>query len=247
MTQREKVFELLRTLCTYVLVVCVGIVFLMPAMVLIVILPDSRRYDNRVLSWLIMMFFWSCTKILFMPIVVEGKENIPDKPVIIVANHQSVIDIVLVGSIFYNYPLIWFVLDYYAKKIAYGFFIKKMGIPVTRDDPHQAARALLRSIRFVTTGNHNLVIFPEGTRHVDGKVHDFFKGFAIIAKRSQCPVVPVYMPYNYRVYPPYSFLAHRHEIVVVIGKPIYYEPDDTDETFAQKVYTWFLTEQNRYD
>ena len=59
----------------------------------------------------------------------------------------------------------------------------------------------------------NLVIFPEGTRSLDGKVGRGKTGVALIAAVAQCPVIPVGINFEGK-------LKFRRKIVVRFGKPI---------------------------
>ena len=56
-----------------------------------------------------MCIFYAITiRALLLPIKVVGLENIPHTPAIIAANHQSALDIPLVGNLMRCYPHIWF-------------------------------------------------------------------------------------------------------------------------------------------
>lgn len=176
----------------------------------------------------------------FLPVKVIGKENIPAGPVVFVANHQSALDIPVMGSLCNGVPHVWLVMAYYINTPVLGFFIKRMFVSVDQENPTKAARSLIQVLRFVKEKNRHFIIFPEGGRYIDGKIHDFFQGFAIIAKKTERPVVPVYMPNNGKIYPPGSFLIHNYTLKIVIGRPFEYEQDDTDETFTEKVRSWFL-------
>ena len=205
----ELFAELFRTLVGYCLVGLAGLFFLMPAMVLIIILPTAQRQNSKLIAFLLYLFYWSCIRATFCPLKIMGKEHILSEPSIIASNHQSSLDIPVIGALFNRSPTLWFVLDYYAHRSWYGFFIRRMAIPINQKDAHEAARAVIKAIRFVIENPRNLIIFPEGARHIDEKVHDFFRGFAIIAKRTKMPVTPVYMPNNGKMYPPNSFFSTR--------------------------------------
>lgn len=117
------------------------------------------------------------------------------KPIIFIANHQSMYDIP---------PLIWFLRKYHAK------FISKIeltqGIPsisfnlkyggganIDRKDSKQAVAEILKLGERMKHHNWSAVIFPEGTRSRDGKLKEFaVGGIATLLKR--CPnalIVPV--------------------------------------------------------
>src|SRR6266404_3303262 len=103
-----------------------------------------------------------------------------------------------------------------------------------------------RIVNVVNNHDCNLMIFPEGTRHADGKIHEFFGGFVILAKKLNRPVVPVCMIGINKAYPPETFWVQLYPITVIVGKPFVYEQTDTDESFKKRVQQWFVeqVEQN---
>ena len=125
-----------------------------------------------------------------------NKFDLPlDRPIIFIANHQSMYDIP---------PLIWFLRKYHAKFISKIELTK--GIPsisfnlkyggganIDRKDSKQAVAEILKLGERMEQFNWSSVIFPEGTRSRDGKLKQFaVGGIATLLKR--CPnalIVPV--------------------------------------------------------
>jgi 1-acyl-sn-glycerol-3-phosphate acyltransferase len=75
----------------------------------------------------------------------------------------------------------------------YGWFMRQRGtIPVHRDaslrDQH---RSLAESIRAEVHRGHSILVFPEGTRTLDGRVGPFRTGLFRIAHALELPIVPV--------------------------------------------------------
>jgi 1-acyl-sn-glycerol-3-phosphate acyltransferase len=97
----------------------------------------------------------------------------------------------------------------------------------------------MRGIDMIAGKKRHVILFPEGGRFNDGTVHDFLRGFAIIARKTGRPVIPIYMPYNGRVYPPQSFWIYWHKLKAVIGKPFVLQDNETDEAFIARVHGWF--------
>ena len=118
-----------------------------------------------------------------------------NRPIIFVANHQSMYDIP---------PLIWFLRKYHAK------FISKIeltgGIPsisfnlkhggganIDRKDSKQAIAEILGLGERMKANNWSAVIFPEGTRSRDGHLKPFaVGGIATLLKRApNALIVPI--------------------------------------------------------
>ena len=234
------IFLALRTFFCYLLVGAVLLVILPPLIITLLILPAHWCYNNRFIFWLLDIFYKGIVGALLVPKTVTGKENIPTESSIIIANHQSAADIPIVGSVLNCHPHIWYAMAYYATLPVLGFFIRRLGIPVSRENGGSAARSLIQGIKFAQNQKSHIIIFPEGGRFVDGQVHEFMHGFVLMARSTGRPVVPIFMPYNGKIYPPFAFWVRWHPLVVIIGPQFIYHENDTDETFVNRVYTWFV-------
>lgn len=236
---------LLRTLFCYLLA-GIAIILFIPPTFLIACLPARYRYDNKVFFWLLDWFYTWITYVSLNQVRITGDEYLPTGPAIFAANHQSALDIPVVGALCNGYPHVWLVLAYYVNAPVLGFFIKRMFVPVERDEPIKAAGSLRKIIKFITGQKRHLIIFPEGTRHIDGKVHEFYEGVALIAKRTGRPVIPVFMPNNGAIYPPASFFIYTSPLDIIIGEPFYFNEDETEAEFTARVYSWFVQQNNKY-
>jgi 1-acyl-sn-glycerol-3-phosphate acyltransferase len=119
-----------------------------------------------------------------------GFENIrPGQNYVIVANHQSFIDISLVS---------WLPVDTKCLARSNLFRVPWVGwtlrmskeIAVDRKDPRNAARAMLHCAR-VLKGGCSVLIYAEGTRSPDGNLLPFSEGPFQLAIRLGVPVLPV--------------------------------------------------------
>lgn len=234
--------SVVHTFFFYTVSIFVGLLFLFPC-TLILLLPKKYRYTNKFYLFLVDLLYRVIVWALQVPITVQGAENIPHTPAVIVANHQSSLDIPVIGSLLKRHAHIWFALAYYAHLPVIGFFIRRTGIPVDRNNCGNAARALRTLIKTAQECPCHVIIFPEGARYVDGKIHDFFNGFAILAKKTQRPVVPIYMPYNRFACPPNQLLIYAHALKVIVGEPMYIQEQETELDFVQRVHAWFLLQE----
>ena len=212
---------------------------------LFLLLPAKWRYENKFCSWLLHIFYTLTLKATFLPITFVGKEHMSNEPAIIAANHQSALDIPLIGSLCHGYPHIW--MAWSRLKIYWiGIFVRRMAVLVDVSSSMKAMKSLVKAIKLIEGKKSHLIIFPEGSRSEGNKVHDFFAGFVILAKKTKRPVVPVLILNAYDAYPPGSFFITMRPIMVIVGKPFYYKEDDSDEQFKRRVYEWFVNEVATY-
>ncbi len=115
---------------------------------------------------------------------------LPDGPAVFACNHESALDIwAAVAAVPRSVRFI-------AKKElfdipVFGWYLALGGhVKVDRRDHAQAVASLSRAARRVRAGT-SLIVFPEGTRSRDGRVHPFKKGPFVIAVEAGVPVVPV--------------------------------------------------------
>jgi len=233
------ILTLLHTLISYLLIAFFGILFFIPSLIFLLI-PARWRYESSL--WYVFLYC-AYRIILFctlLPIKFIGKRNIPKEPAIIVANHQSSLDIPLVGSLLNTFPHVWLAKKELFSEPLYGWIISRISVPIDVETPQKAMRSLVRALTLVRDKKMHAIIFPEGGRYIDGKIHDFFSGFVILAKKTGRPVVPVCIFNACTAYPPGAFLARWCPIKVVVGKPMHLEENESDEAFKDRVHAWFI-------
>lgn len=234
-----KLFAIIRTLISYSFILMIILIFIIP-LLLISLFPTKFKWVNKVFFFLIDKFYKLLICSLFVPIRIHGLENIPDnKHVIFAANHQSAIDGPALGLILNQAPHVWLILERYTKIPFIGFIIRKMFIPVKQDQSLYASKALLKAVK-LAKNQFNIIIFPEGGRYIDGTIHGFFEGFAVIAKKAEMAVIPVFMPNNGKIYPPFSFVIHYYPLEIFIGPPITLRSDESITDFSLRVKEWFV-------
>jgi len=229
---------IIRTIIFYLFFIVAVIVGLIPCL-LLSLLPKRIRYDNKVYFFFMALFYRICFWGLWVPVTFVGKENLPTNSALYVANHQSALDVLLLGVLLSCKPHSWFFKIELCKIPLFGFMAQRMNIAVDRTTPRKALAGLFEGIRRAKEDAQSLIIFPEGSRYSDGKVHDFLWGFAIIARKTGKPVVPVMIVDAYKVYPMGTFLVAWNPIKVVIGKPFMLDQKETDEEFINRVRLWF--------
>jgi len=148
--------------------------------------------------------------LLLHPIEVIGRENLPEEPVLLCANHSSAWDpVLLICALKGEYPL-----RIMAKKQLFsipvvGGFLRMMGVfPVDRG--HSDIGAVKASIQSLRDG-FSLLIFPEGTRvKMRGEV-PAKAGAAVIAIHSDVKLLPVFIGMSKNTF---------EKVPIIIGKPV---------------------------
>ena len=161
-----------------------GLLFLIPASVVVICLPGRhrrRRLARRTAQGLF--------RLMGVPVRIHGLERFPEQPCIVVANHASYLDGPVLTAVLP--PRFGFVIKREMARVPLaGAFLKRIGSQfVERFDRHRGAADALRVLRTATRG-HSLVFFPEGTFTPTPGLMKFHSGAFTTAVRAGCPVVP---------------------------------------------------------
>ncbi len=152
---------------------------------------------------------------------IDGLENVdPAGSCVYASNHQSVFDIfAILGKLPVQFR--WLAKEELFKLPILGLAMTSIGyIPIDRGDRRKAFESLRLAAEKVKGGT-SIVIFPEGTRSVDGVLGEFKKGGFILAMQSRRPIVPVTISGSHRILPKLGRLAIQPGgIRLSIGKPI---------------------------
>jgi 1-acyl-sn-glycerol-3-phosphate acyltransferase len=132
---------------------------------------------------------WLILKTSGVKVDVRGLEHIdPSRSYVFASNHQSIYDIPI---LFASLPI---QLRIVAKESLgrfpfLGWHLRRTGnLLVDRKNP---GADIVEKMKRLVSESHSLIVFPEGTRSVDGTVNRFKKGSFLVAIDAQLPVVPV--------------------------------------------------------
>ncbi len=235
-------FTIVHTLFVRLLLVLVILLFLIPGLI-IFCLPMEWRLNSRFAFWLTDLFYWVILKGSLLPITFEGLEHIGNEPAIFAGNHQSSMDIPLLGVLAKKKAHVWLARSELLDSLLLRYILPRVSVVLNVNSPKKAVQGLLEVLHLVEGKDRHVMIFPEGGRYTDGTVHEFFRGFVVLAKKTGRPIIPVRIFGVNKVYPPKTFWIQYHPIKVVVGKPMYFKEDDTDETFKDRVYGWFIEQK----
>lgn len=185
------------------------------------------RSRNPGRSWWGILFYqvcWTALWLVFTSVYrlrVRGAANIPsDGPLLVVANHQSLIDPPCIGMAFKGRQLNFIARDGLFKNPVFAALIRGLNaVPIKENGSDTAAiRTALEQLGM----GRALLIFPEGTRSPDGEIHEFKRGFWLLMSRAKCPVLPVAIEGAYRAFPRGRAWPRvwAQRLTVTVGKPI---------------------------
>jgi len=155
------------------------------------------------------------------PVKVRGRENLAEKQsYVLVANHQGAFDVFLMYG-FLGVPTKWMLKAGLAKIPLVGAACRAAGfIFVDNSSPRAAQRSISEAESRLKKGD-SLVVFPEGSRTPDGKLHRFLKGAFRVALDLHLPIVPITLNGPYKVMPIGSKMIRPHRMEMVIHPPIF--------------------------
>lgn len=163
---------------------------------------------------------------------VIGAENLPASGgFVVAANHTSFLDPPFIGC---QVPR---QIAYFARKTLWkgGFsswWLDSVGtIPVDRDGGQDvsAIKRVLKAIK----DERGLILFPEGTRSLDGTLQTAKAGVGLIACRTQVPVVPARIFGSFEAFGKgVKFPRLGTRVTIVFGRPIF--PTAYDDPKAGK-------------
>jgi 1-acyl-sn-glycerol-3-phosphate acyltransferase len=124
-----------------------------------------------------------------MPLKLRGLENLPAGQCVVVANHASYLDGVVMAAALP--PRFGFVIKREMNEVPLaGLLLRRIGSEfVERFNRHKGGTDARRVLRTAASG-HSLVFFPEGTFKPEVGLGKFHTGAFAIAARAACPVVP---------------------------------------------------------
>lgn len=180
-----------------------------------IIIKNNRMYFALARSWSKVLLFFAGIKVK-----IEGKENIRKGiSYIFISNHASHFDIpVLLSSLSDMLALVY---KRELKKIPiFGFALGlSPHISIDRSHPKKAIESINTAVEKLETGS-SVLVFPEGTRSLDGTMSEFKRGAFMIASRSGKPIIPVSVTGTFNILPRNEFNIRSGKVTVKIHKVI---------------------------
>ncbi len=152
---------------------------------------------------------------------VRGAEHIPSSgPALIVSNHQSILDPPLIGGAARRQ--IYFLAKAELFRVPlFGSLIRALHArPVRREGSDPRA---LRTAALLLEEGKALLVFPEGTRSLDGRLGEGKPGVGMLAVTSGAPVVPAYVSGTLEALPKGAVWPRRSQVSVSFGPALHFK------------------------
>ncbi len=150
-----------------------------------------------------------------------GWEHVPlTGPVILAANHDSLMDPPLVGASCPR-PISYLARESLFANPLFGWVLRRVGsVPVDRDG---ASGKGLKTILERLLEGDGIILFPEGTRSTDGRLQRGRPGIGLVVLKSGAPVVPVRVFGTFEAFGRHRKVPRWSPVAVRFGEPLRFE------------------------
>ncbi|WP_274585514.1 lysophospholipid acyltransferase family protein [Neisseria leonii] len=210
----------------YWLILVFSLILLFPFLMAGALFPNGIR---RVAHCWVQILMWSLEHVIGLKYRISGAENIPGRPTIVCAKHQSGWETLASQVIFP--PLVFVAKRELFKIPLFGWGLKWVKtIGIDRTSLHASEQLLRQGLARKSEGFW-IVIFPEGTRVPPGSRGRYKPGAARMAKLFEMDLLPVALNSG-EFWPRNSFLKYPGTIDVVIGPPVAHQSGSEAELTA---------------
>lgn len=176
--------------------------------------------------------------LLFIPVRVSGREHLqPNQSYVFVANHQGAFDIFLVYG-YLNRPFKWLMKKSLRKLPFVGVACESAGhVFVDNSSPAKIKKTIAEAEKRLSNGV-SVVVFPEGSRTSDGRLHGFKGGAFQLAVDLDLPIVPITIEGSYQVMKKGTLNIFPHPLRLTIHPPLKPDVGTENPTHCLKRYAY---------
>jgi 1-acyl-sn-glycerol-3-phosphate acyltransferase len=196
-----------------------GILYLITAVLVLSLIPFLFLRMRKTVLFLMKYSARLGFFIIGKKLHIEGVENIKKGDnYILIANHSSLFDIVAIVSFFPD--LSWFGHERLTRVPVFRQVLKLTDYVPLRKTNIRNTKEMISQLIEKSKG-HTIAIFPEGTRSLDGKVNDFYRGFIILLRNAEVDVLPVTLNGFFGFKPKNRFyIGFNSKLNVIVHRPI---------------------------
>lgn len=236
----------LKTVVFYLLLSATAFLWGTASLVVAPLLPFRQRYRVIVQSWC-RLAVWLARTLAGIRYEVHGLENIPQRPCVILAKHQSTWETFFLSGLFE--PLSQVLKRELLRVPFFGWALALMRpIAIDRDNPKLALRQLAKQGHDHLTRGNWVLVFPEGTRVPVGESGKFSRGGSALAVNAGLPVLPIAHNAGH-FWPKQGWAKYPGTIQVFIGPPMLAEGEGPRaiSELNQRAERWILERMAEID
>lgn len=236
--------DVFKSLIVWIIGICYMVVlFPMTFIIWLLVLPFDR--DRVVIHWLLVYQGMILSRLIpIWKIDVEGREKaVRGTTYVIISNHQSILDILLLNCLRYKFK--WISKIENIKVPVLGWYLSMADyITVNRGNEESKAEMLEKSYRCLKRGT-SIMIFPEGTRSPDKEIGFFKRGAFQLAIQADVPILPVLIDGTGGILPKHGLIfGGGYQIRIRVLDPVQPASFDNDnpEDLALKLSSLMTSE-----
>jgi 1-acyl-sn-glycerol-3-phosphate acyltransferase len=182
--------ENFKSIIVWITALCfMGVLFPLTFIIWLIVLPFDRQ--RFVIHWLLVYQAIIISSLIpIWKIEIEGREKaLHGLTYVIIANHQSILDILLINCLRYRFK--WISKIENTTVPVLGWYLRMAGyITIDRGNEESKVEMLEKSYQCLKSGI-SIMIFPEGTRSVDRGIGFYKRGAFQLAITAGVPILPV--------------------------------------------------------
>lgn len=198
--------------------------------VAVLIWAVTAPFDHRRRALHRFTCFWASLYTWLNPawrVTIHGRDVVkPGTTYMFVANHLSLLDILVLFRLFYDFKWVSKAEIFKIPVIGWNMRLNHY-VALRRGDRASVVEMMARCRETLAAGS-SVMMFPEGTRSADGQMRPFKTGAFELAVEAQVPIVPIAIEGTGNALPKHGFvLRGRHPITVTVLPP--FDPGESVE------------------
>ncbi|MBI3394276.1 MAG: 1-acyl-sn-glycerol-3-phosphate acyltransferase [Spirochaetia bacterium] len=200
----------------------VGITSIALFPIALVIRVFTALFDKRLVVLHGFTCFWASLYTWLSPawnVKVHGREKVTGKRYVMVSNHASMVDILVMFRLFRHFKWVSKSENFKIPFIGWNMRMNKY-IEIKRGSVKGGDR-MMKDCEATLKEDSSIMIFPEGTRSETGEMRPFKRGAFELAMRTDTPVLPIVIRGSARALPKRGVIFRgRHNITIEVLDPI---------------------------
>jgi 1-acyl-sn-glycerol-3-phosphate acyltransferase len=204
-------------------------------------------FDKRLVALHRLTCFWASMYTWLnpvWPVQVIGREKIdPDQTYVMIANHQSLLDILVLFRLFVHFKWVSKVENFNIPCVGWNMRLNRY-IELRRGDRASIVK-MLRACRETLHSGSSIMMFPEGTRSSTGRLRKFKAGAFELAKDTHKALLPIVVEGTATALPKKGLVFQgRHQIRIRVLDAIPYESfeDEPIEQLTDRIRELFVSQ-----